>query len=597
MKLTFLLDKLTAPVKSHFVFFFISFLTLVPNTLKNLIAQWNIWEEWIINLKYFSLAFLFAYIVTLIVYLSHSKLVKYLFYFIDIVVVVQFIFLWIALHTSFGPYHVMLIAETNTSETAEFFQQFVYTKAGLITFFSTVALIGTIILFERITKNKISKFLSVACKLIIPIVLIIGIYNCNIYMKLFRCSTEKEMTKWAADEHTFPMDYVTTMLFSFYSPVALTNENKLAVDKTKEAFLETVSIQGVDTLNIIYVLGESFIKYHSPLYGYSLNTTPFMRKECEEGRLFAFTDAISNQRYTLPAEKNTYSCNSLIHGEHFYDAPFFPSLFKKAGYDVYFWDAQKFWAAGSQFTFSINSYLYCKDISNISYNDTNKKTINYDKELIEDFFSQHKKLEGKRNLIMFHLFGQHFVASERYPNSKENKVFHKEDIPRKDLSDSQRQDIADYDNAIKYSDDIVRQLANRFHSEPTVIIYTSDHGEEMYDFRHSKGRVECPNDLNNFLKYQCDVPFFVWCSDTFKERFPDKVEKLERSVGIPFSTDNLCQILFDLGGVRSTWSKPERNILSGKYLYIGRKVEEKYDYDKIRNLHYNENGIPLNMPN
>ena len=46
-------------------------------------------------------------------------------------------------------------------------------------------------------------------------------------------------------------------------------------------------------------------------------------------------------------------------------------------------------------------------------------------------------------------------------------------------------------------------------------------------------------------------------------------------------TDNVCQLLFDLGGVNTSYYKPERNIISPNYKTRPRIVYGKFDYDAI----------------
>ena len=43
-----------------------------------------------------------------------------------------------------------------------------------------------------------------------------------------------------------------------------------------------------DSVDVVFVIGESFIKWHSSLYGYRLPTSPVLDEELRRGRLAVF---------------------------------------------------------------------------------------------------------------------------------------------------------------------------------------------------------------------------------------------------------------------------------------------------------------------
>ena len=190
---------------------------------------------------------------------------------------------------------------------------------------------------------------------------------------------------------------------------------------------------------------------------------------------------------------------------------------------------------------------------------------------------------GKHNLIFFHLMGQHVDPNQRYPKSWER--FTGDSITwrtEKWMTKEKRQNIAEYDNATLYNDYVLRLIFDLYRDKNTVVVYFGDHGDEMYDYRDGKGRVgtgEHPRPA--MLKCENLIPFVIWCSDTFKQRHPDVVKRISEAVDRPFMTDNVCQLLFDLGGVNTSYYKPERNIISPNYKTRPRIVYGKFDYDAI----------------
>lgn len=68
------------------------------------------------------------------------------------------------------------------------------------------------------------------------------------------------------------------------------HDNATAIRTCVDAARQPASSTEQDSLNVILVIGESYNKYHSPLYGYYLNTTPVLCSQQQNGNLFVFKD-------------------------------------------------------------------------------------------------------------------------------------------------------------------------------------------------------------------------------------------------------------------------------------------------------------------
>ena len=69
-----------------------------------------------------------------------------------------------------------------------------------------------------------------------------------------------------------------------------------------KAVARPVACQDVDSVDLILVIGESYIKSHAGIYGYRLNTTPCMEQEMNRGNLFAFDDVLSPNYFETSAK-------------------------------------------------------------------------------------------------------------------------------------------------------------------------------------------------------------------------------------------------------------------------------------------------------
>lgn len=222
-------------------------------------------------------------------------------------------------------------------------------------------------------------------------------------------------------------------------------------------------------------------------------------------------------------------------------------------------------------------------MSRVSYTATANKHFDYDDQLIEDFATTPMK-PGKYNLVIFHLWGQHVDPACRYPHNKKFVHFTAKDIKRKEtyLTESKKQDIANYDNATYYNDYVVGRIIDLFRNTNSVIVYMADHGEEVYDYRDSKGRVNAlSGQYKEFLKCQFDIPLMIWCSDIYKKRHPQIINEIKASQSKPFMSDNICQVFFHLSGLKTNYYVPKRDLLSPDFQIRERILGNGANYDDI----------------
>ena len=222
---------------------------------------------------------------------------------------------------------------------------------------------------------------------------------------------------------------------------------------------------------IVLVIGESFNKHHSPLYGYSLPTTPRL---CQEQRLVVFDHACSPVCFTHSAMRYLFSLMSCDHHEA--DDPLqfvlFPAIFKQAGYRVGYFDNQFTRLKVGFRDFTSGYFMSPPSISDRCFDLRNDFIDPYDGAFIERCQGLFLK-EGK-SLNIIHLYGQHLDAKSRYPEAYD--YFRGTDIPREDLDEDERQKVAEYDNATRYHDRVVGMILDAFREQDAVVVYLSDHG-------------------------------------------------------------------------------------------------------------------------
>ena len=493
------------------------------------------------------------------------------------------------LHINFGiditPTTLVLLVETNKSETLEFIQSFVITKTNLFLFLVLIGIIVFICICEikyrqkNYNRLKEKQHLSLFFSCIILAMFIYSCYNAYVNCSdLVKCNDTDDLSEYQLN--TSIKNPLTEVIYSFYG-VYLMNKEEISFEEMVHDFdPNDVVVSGDDSLNIVLVIGESFIKHHSNLYGYSLITNPNLSKEQKSGNLFVFNNVITPYPYTSITIKNVLCTNSLSDGEKWNKSLFFPLLFKSAGYDVYLWDNQKNLIENSVWAFALNSFLYNSLLVNRLYTKTNEQSYSFDEDIVESFSSM--ELPVKRNFVIFHLMGQHVEFKERYPHTKEFLFFTKDSINRHEswMTDEKRQMIADYDNATRYNDYVMSKIFNLFRDKKSIVVYFPDHGEEVYDYRDSYGRKD-DGMSHNQIKYLHEVPFVIWCSDSYCREQPETIKRLRAALHRPFMIDNICQLLFHLGGVKTKYYYSDRDLISTEFKPRKRIIVDKYDYDKV----------------
>ena len=509
---------------------------------------------------------------------SFYKYFKVIVYGFLIFIFVVNVFLLLNFSTMISPSIVQLMIETNSDETTEFFHTYLLSWRSFISYIIIIVMILYIAYSEKkFKKSLINRHVIILCLFVGGYLFQRSVDPIRNFTHLYDCKNLSEAELWYL---SYPVNTNTLSNFLYSSYIVQLSKQEIrnalhsTIDYNDKAELE-------DSINLVLIIGESFSKYHSSLYGYSHFTNPNLQKHVDSGNLFVFTDVISCFNLTSFVLRNLFSVNSIMDNEDWTKFPAFPILFRRAGYNVYLWDNQRTFGKADVSDFSIASYLFNDTIVKESYSAVNRQVFPYDGQLIDDF-AHNNSLSENRNLVIFHLMGQHTMPDKRYPIDSRFNVFTMDSVKRDDIDERRKSQIAHYDNATLYNDWVVYDVIQRFEDKNAVILYLSDHGEELYDFRDHYGRTQESVKTPEMLKYQYEIPFMIWCSDYYIENHAEKVLNIASAVEKPFMNDNVCQILMGLVGMKSKYYNSKRDLLSPQYEpYPHRNVQNSLNYESI----------------
>lgn len=590
-------DRLFAPIIHELPFMMMFYFLLLPNIFtqytKNDLCLHRFLEPFTCNGVDNSTALLFAYLAACLLYLTRNKILKVMLYALVLVSATIRVFLYISYKMWITSSAIALLKETNANETREFIQSYVVSQQGLIAFGFLIAMTVLIYWLER-KRTKMAQWqlshikLSNATCGILFLFLCLGVYNLKFYGEILTSKSNEEAGN-ILDRYGFPYttrghNTIMDLLVAIKTLGLSEEEDKSLSEYAIRFSKETPATVSEDSITVVYVLGESYIRRHAHLYGYVLETTPIMDKERAEGRLFVFNDVVAPFNLTYKVEMNTFFCNSMADGERWFQTPFFMQLFKQAGFYVGFFDNQH--PAQHQKVEDLGgSRAYNRDIARLSYSAVADHNCEHDGDFVDEIRKMNIPLTA-HNLHFYHLMGQHGPANQRFPQSYAK--FKASDIKQADpfLNDKSRASIATYDNATLYNDMVMGKIIDMYRDKNAVLVYMSDHGEEMYDYRNSAGRAKADAGKEaQMVRHQFLIPFVIWCSDKYVQQHPQKVKEFQAALDRPFMTDNVAQVIFNLAGLNTKYYHAERDLLSPHFKKRKRIVNDSgslvRDYDEL----------------
>lgn len=336
--------------------------------------------------------------------------------------------------------------------------------------------------------------------------------------------------------------------------------------------------------NIIVVLGESTQRGYMSLYNYPLPTTPHLDTLRQTGNLVVFDNVISPHAHT---DKSIQKILTFSHYEND-EIPWFMQqnlldILNFAGYQTYWLSNQEAMSIYGNAPATIARRAKITHFTKI--NDSYTTGLTHDELLLPILDSVLINSLNQKNFYIIHLMGTHAMYKARYPqqfkhftpNILRNAKLDTMTKGSTKLTEHQLLIRSQYLNAVLYNDFIVNEIIKRFSDTDSLLIYLSDHGEEVYDKRDFAGHsASKPSDL------MVEVPFIVYMSESFKIKHPNLVIKIKNAQNQPFMTDDFIHAILDLLEVQSKDSISTRSLFNKNYNQKrARLINNEIDYDKV----------------
>lgn len=403
---------------------------------------------------------------------------------------------------------IALVTGTNNAEAHEFFQVYITPTTILVLSLAVLLLFG---LFVYVTRHPI----RLSRKLLIAL----GIYT------VVGCCC---------------LGYSFYTLPGRIEGVIITEQKNLAEYLQHPQMKETMTTHP-DVVMVI--VGESFVRNHSSLYGYDKLTNPRLQQLVDSGQLVVFRDPIAPATHTAEAfkhfmttfghettDKEWYECLTLIEALHAsdYQTAWFSNQAQSGWYD----------------NISAAFAKMCQYSHYTSTPEEGEQGAKPDGILFE---SVEKFVRGlslnSRHAVFIHLMGQHVDFEQRYPA----QFSHFKEVQYASRPEAQRHDFATYDNAILYNDYVVDSLFSTLKDKNAIAFYFSDHGMDFYE----SAPDYCSHANNNdpaSVKAGLQIPFVIYTTASYRTAHPEVMAILQKMSASPYNTEHLMDLVLRVAG-------------------------------------------------
>ncbi|MDE6490736.1 MAG: sulfatase-like hydrolase/transferase, partial [Muribaculaceae bacterium] len=159
-------------------------------------------------------------------------------------------------------------------------------------------------------------------------------------------------------------------------------------------------------------------------------------------------------------------------------------------------------------------------------------------------------------------YGSHFCYTDRYP--ADNAHFLPDNFSDADAA-NRTQLINAYDNTIWHTDRNIAAIIDRLSAlsdTHCALVYTSDHGEDIYDDTRQRFLHASPTPTY----WQLHVPMIIWTSDSYADAYPDKLRAIRSHIDSNISSSaSFTPTLLDMAGIDYQGFDSSKSVASGTY--------------------------------
>ena len=319
----------------------------------------------------------------------------------------------------------------------------------------------------------------------------------------------------------------------------------------------------------VYIIGEASRAMNWQLYGYGRETNPLLSQE--EG-LVVFRDVLTQSNTTHKSVPLILSSVATDEHDELYRRKGLPALFNEAGFDTWFISNQSRQGA------MIDHLAH--DAKHLIY----IRSPRHDTQLLDEMRKAIEKSTSRKLFFILHCYGSHFSYHQRYP--REFAYFQ----PDNDVAIAKQHRpmlVNAYDNSVRYTDYVLSKIIDYLGSlenTSSALLYCADHGEDLIDDHRERFLHASPTTT----AYQLYVASLAWFSESYRERFPEKIAAAEANTTAPATTHALFHTMADMASIRGRFLTTKVSLVSPDF---DRTAPRRYLNDHNEAVPYRKTGL------
>ena len=312
----------------------------------------------------------------------------------------------------------------------------------------------------------------------------------------------------------------------------------------------------------VMVIGETARSDNFSLYGYRRDTNPLLTKIAKDSSLIVFKKARTESNTTHKSVPMLLTAASASDYSVLYREKGIIAAFKEAGFHTSFISNQLPNHSFIDFLgMEADSYLFIKEAERANDNVSDMELLPIVKGILEK--------GRKKEFIVLHTYGSHFKYNERYSR---NMAHFLPDDKSQAKYENRQQLVNAYDNTIRFTDYFLYKLSALLSASGrnSAWLYTSDHGENIYDDNRKKFLHASPNPS----EYELRVPLLAWTSSSYRSAYPEIISALRSNNGKSASNSiSMFHTMLEVGGIKTkyldlTKSLADRDYKVQPHLYL-----------------------------
>ena len=332
--------------------------------------------------------------------------------------------------------------------------------------------------------------------------------------------------------------------FSIYFATKQYIEEKKEIKTNRFMLGENATIKS-DTITVVFVIGEALRADHVQMNGYNRTTMP----RIEELGAISLPNVFSP--YTHTAQSLTYILTRA-------DSLNLQPMFEESSFiDIYKSLSFKTIWIGNQNPVKTFSFIM-NECDSIIINKPQLSDYSNQKKLDSDlipYFNRFTNGSQAKKLAIVHLAGNHWWYNKNFPDTfalfqpiLENKI----------ISPSNREKmINSYDNATLFTDYVLSEFIGTLSKKNALLIFLADHGQSFGE----EGKWLHANNTDAEKNPAC----FIWLSEAYKEKYPDRSKTLELNKNSFINSSFLFHTILDGSDIKSPYIISSQSVFSDDF--------------------------------